>query len=450
MKIGRLIISDIERKKDEKFLVYDIFSKKFFNVNKNVALALFRKDEKSCEVYKYLSDKLYKEYYLKEYIIDKKKLNMVRILVTNKCNLNCKYCYANAGTYGEKCRDMNFNTYSKVCEYLEKKYKSIGEVNFFGGEPTLNIDAIEYICKYFNEKYKFKTPTFSMVTNGTNLNDEMLDLINKYNIHIIVSLDSTNKHVNDSNRIFKDGRGTFDIVDRNIMKLRKNISNKIVIESTYTEEHVKNNISYTDIMLENYKKYKIKLNIIQNENGNDRLIKKIKDSSIDNSLSRDIDTFIKYGISNSRLLSFLNSIYATCYSGYFCDAFLGQIAIDPCGDIYPCQMFIASNIDNSLKKFKVGDVFYGDFNSEFIINYVEKYNKKNIRLCKNCFSKPTCKQCMFDKYVSSSSKNSCRYTFSDYYTNLNYFINLISDEKIEKDIRRNINELSDVYFQFTR
>ena len=40
--------------------------------------------------------------------------------------------------------------------------------------------------------------------------------------------------------------------------------------------------------------YNIKLNIIQNENGNDRLTKLIKGSSIDNSLNRDIDIFIKY------------------------------------------------------------------------------------------------------------------------------------------------------------
>lgn len=440
----------MKEKKSEKFLVYDIFSKKFFNIGKNTALVLFRKNEESYELYKFLSNKLYKESYFSEYIINKENLNMVRILVTNQCNLNCKYCYANAGSYGEKCCYMNFNTYSKVCEYLGKKYKSIGEVNFFGGEPTLNVDAIEYICKYFDKKYKFKTPTFSMVTNGTNLSERMLYLINKYNIHIIISLDSTNRNINDSNRKFKDGSGTFDVIDKNIIKLQKNTSNKIVIESTYTEEHVKNNVSYTDIMLENYKRYKIKLNIIQNENGNDRLIKLIKGSSIDNSLNRDIDVFIKYGISNSRLLSFLNSIYATFYSGYFCDAFLGQIAIDPYGSIYPCQMFIASNIDNSLKNFKVGDVFNGDINSEFIINYIEKNNKKNLRLCKNCFIKPTCKQCMFDKYVNSSIKNSCKYNFNNYYESLNYFINLISDEKVEKCIRRNINELSNVYFQFTR
>lgn len=123
MKIGRFIVSDIERKKSEKFLVYDIFSKKFFNIGKNTALVLFRKNEESYELYKFLSNKLYKESYFSEYIINKEKLNMVRILVANQCNLNCKYCYANAGSYGEKCCYMNFNTYSKVCEYLEKNIK---------------------------------------------------------------------------------------------------------------------------------------------------------------------------------------------------------------------------------------------------------------------------------------------------------------------------------------
>ena len=36
MKICRFIISDIERLETNKYLVYDIFLKKFFNINKDM------------------------------------------------------------------------------------------------------------------------------------------------------------------------------------------------------------------------------------------------------------------------------------------------------------------------------------------------------------------------------------------------------------------------------
>lgn len=125
MKICRFIISDIERLETNKYLVYDIFLKKFFNINKDMPGILKTKNKDSYELYKFLLKKLNiaDNEVLKEVVINKSNLNMVRVLVTNRCNLNCKYCYASSGTYGNKRKNMDLNIYSKVCEYLEKNYK---------------------------------------------------------------------------------------------------------------------------------------------------------------------------------------------------------------------------------------------------------------------------------------------------------------------------------------
>lgn len=102
-------------------------------------------------------------------------INSVRVNVSNTCNLRCKYCYANHGNYGTSDRLMSIEIADLVCKYIGKFIPNIKEVSFFGGEPLLNIDIIEYICeRLYNRNIKF-----SMVTNLSILNDKIISTISK-------------------------------------------------------------------------------------------------------------------------------------------------------------------------------------------------------------------------------------------------------------------------------
>ncbi|MBU5255270.1 radical SAM protein [Tissierella praeacuta] len=69
-----------------------------------------------------------------------------KIHVSNTCNLECKYCYANHGNYGSMDKIIIRNTVRKLSEVIINNFNNISKITFFGGEPLLGIDEIEEIC----------------------------------------------------------------------------------------------------------------------------------------------------------------------------------------------------------------------------------------------------------------------------------------------------------------
>ena len=106
---------------------------------------------------------------------------LVVLWLTNRCNLNCSYCYADAGKGGQ---DMTFETAEKIMESLKGHALKI---QFAGGEPMLNFSLVEQICQYAREKQI--DAVFQMQTNGILLNDETVQAIRRYGVSVGVSLD---------------------------------------------------------------------------------------------------------------------------------------------------------------------------------------------------------------------------------------------------------------------
>ena len=98
-----------------------------------------------------------------------------RILVTTCCNARCFYCYEE----GLKAHFMTMETASKLIEFIKDKTINTNKVKiqWFGGEPTLNMDVIYYITSELKEYYDHcnKEISFSMITNGSLLNRISLD-----------------------------------------------------------------------------------------------------------------------------------------------------------------------------------------------------------------------------------------------------------------------------------
>jgi len=114
-------------------------------------------------------------------------LNKLEILIANDCNLRCKYCYAQNGTYGRKKRIMQP---SEAIEYLNRllvgRYRRIDTVMFFGGEPTLQPQTIATICSFFEYHVQHGTfesiPHFTLVSNGTLIDDSLAIILKRHSI----------------------------------------------------------------------------------------------------------------------------------------------------------------------------------------------------------------------------------------------------------------------------
>jgi uncharacterized protein len=93
-------------------------------------------------------------------------------------------------------------------------------INFYGGEPLLNMDFISEIVAYTkrreNDRVKFR---YSMTTNGVLLR-KYLTFFVQYNFDILVSLDGSKE--NDAYRLFHNGKSSFDTVYGNMAHIRDN------------------------------------------------------------------------------------------------------------------------------------------------------------------------------------------------------------------------------------
>lgn len=83
---------------------------------------------------------------------------------------------------------------------------------------------IKFICekliKGYNDK-NLELPNFSIVTNGTNINDNFINIINKYKIKTVISLDYDEKINEFLNYIsFEDNE---KIIRENLAKLNRKI-----------------------------------------------------------------------------------------------------------------------------------------------------------------------------------------------------------------------------------
>jgi uncharacterized protein len=113
-------------------------------------------------------------------------VNTIKINMCNCCNLKCKYCFANEGTYNHKSQFLSKTTCDNILHLIEN-FPSIKYITFFGGEPFLNYKCIQYLCekiKKLNSNIKFLTQT-----NGTIMSEEIKEIIKTYNIQITLSID---------------------------------------------------------------------------------------------------------------------------------------------------------------------------------------------------------------------------------------------------------------------
>ncbi len=126
------------------------------------------------------------------------------LVVTEKCNLNCSYCYMqNTPTV------MNTLDFQQHYEMLPKLMKIYGQADFstafFGGEPLLNWNLIEYAVKII--KMNPKNKGFVIPTNGLLLTPEKFKFLKENNVNISLSFDGL---WNKSERLDKEHKSRFD------------------------------------------------------------------------------------------------------------------------------------------------------------------------------------------------------------------------------------------------
>lgn len=155
-------------------------------------------------------------------------------MVTEKCNLNCTYCFEHCKSGKSK---KAIDSYNYMSNYGNRDIIPSNNMFTIGGEPFLNKDYItdlnnlinNHVTLTENHKNKLIRANNSVITNGT-LIDKNIEFIKNNNLHLQISMDG-NKEVHDKNRVDYNNEGSWDTIINNIDILEKNNYNNYSIHS---------------------------------------------------------------------------------------------------------------------------------------------------------------------------------------------------------------------------
>ena len=176
----------------------------------------------------------------------------VTFVVTEKCNLACTYCYETHKTNARMTKevakaavDMMLEQ-EKVKDYYDLNKTPAVILDFIGGEPLLEIDLMDYIVEYFKFKtFELDHPwqynyMISISTNGTlYLSKKVQQFLarNKDRVSTTISIDG-NKKLHDTCRVYRNGKGSYDIVERSVKQWVKDNDGRAQTKATIAHENV--------------------------------------------------------------------------------------------------------------------------------------------------------------------------------------------------------------------
>lgn len=286
-------------------------------------------------------------------------------VVTQDCNLRCKYCYM---TDKNDKNVMNFEVAKKIVDYFIDNRDELFStdyiiLDFIGGEPLLEVALIDKIIDYFIlSTYQKKSKWFGkfrimVQSNGVLVDSpEVQRFLKKYKnlLSLGITIDGT-KEKHDFHRVFPNGKGSYEIIEKNY---------KMAVQQGYTEgtkvtfgsedlrylkesvihlwkmgiQNVPANIVYEDVWREG-----------DDEVYHEQLIS-LADHIIDNQLW---DTYNTTLFSDS--IGFKTPeetlMHPICGTG-------NMYCVDANGDIYNCVRFMPYSLNGKESK-KIGDIYRG-------------------------------------------------------------------------------------------
>lgn len=147
------------------------------------------------------------------------------IMVSQDCNMACRYCYGGeSGRFNRKGL-MSTDMAERIFRYMLSAggNREFQKVVFLGGEPLLNMKVIRHVVMKWEEikhLYPHRKVYFALTTNGVLLTPEIVEFFRDYKVGVAVSLDGP-KEIHDANRILSNQEASFDKVMQGIELLRK-------------------------------------------------------------------------------------------------------------------------------------------------------------------------------------------------------------------------------------
>ena len=165
------------------------------------------------------------------------------VMLTTRCNLACTYCFQD-GYVKESQSDLTVETAEKIISWIqafaETNQSRTVHLYLYGGEPSLNHRLVSYFAK--KGKSRLEEASLNVVghmfTNGVHFNENVFDAIESGFIKFLqITIDGA-QPVHDRRRPFKNGKGTFNDIIKNIHRLINQSDAEITILSNFDSENI--------------------------------------------------------------------------------------------------------------------------------------------------------------------------------------------------------------------
>lgn len=321
-------------------------------------------------------------------------VKVATILLTNKCNLQCRHCYLAANNHSTS--ELSYSDIIRCIDQLSTR--GIHILNFSGGEPLMHKDWRE-LCSYsINKGFEV-----SIASNGTLITDEVASFIRDNGINVQISIDGACSTTNDKIR----GDGSFRSTMSGIEKLISlGHNDKLMLSVTPMKENIDELKELIDLAIKN----RLKQISFTRFNNNGRA-----SSERDRPIYRDMINFytellllknnhkdqinIRGDLTSSLDVLSDDTAVSNCPLGQ-------SLVIDSSGYVFPCAQFVD-------KKYALGNIRTTLLSK--ILSNNKKYaqlrkisftRKNKIEKCNNCICKHYCKGgCMAEAYAEYGTLN---------------------------------------------
>lgn len=162
----------------------------------------------------------------KKHIVESETLYLY-LLPTEECNFRCVYCYEQF-----KHVWMHKRIQDSIIEYVRqniKKYKYL-RVEWFGGEPLLALDIVEYMSAQLINICRENSVIYyaAMTTNAYTLNLNTFKKLIRCKVRSYqITIDGL-RETHDRQRCLANGNGTFERIIKNLIDIKNNVKTNVL------------------------------------------------------------------------------------------------------------------------------------------------------------------------------------------------------------------------------
>ena len=330
------------------------------------------------------------ENYIKEVKNRKTVVKALCLHIAHDCNLACRYCFAEEGEYKGDRSLMSARVGKAALDFLvaNSGNRHNLEVDFFGGEPTMNFEVVKEVVAYgrsLEEKHD-KHFRFTLTTNGLLLYDDIMEFANKEMDNVVLSIDGR-KEVHDYMRPGRNGKPTYDIIMPKFIRFAESRNQqKYYVRGTFTRRNL--DFSNDVIHLADAGFEQISMEPVVGLPEEPYAIREEDLPQIFeeyDKLAREMIRREREGRGFNFFHFMIDLTGGPCVAKRLsgCGSGTEYLAVTPWGDLYPCHQFVGE------EQFLLGNVFDGIQKSE-LCDQFRSCNVYTKEKCRDCFARFYC------------------------------------------------------------